>query len=146
MQTSTGEVRIVRHYAASADQIWRAWTDPQALMRWFGPSPETIATLAEIDLRVGGHYRIAFQSPDGEQNQVAGEYLEVQPQQRLVFNWAFHTTPERVSRVSITLTPVADGTELTFVHDRFVDSQARDNHERGWRAFFQQLHHYMEAL
>ena len=146
MQASTGEVRIVRHYPVSADKIWRAWTDPQALMRWFGPSPDTIATLAEIDLRVGGHYRIAFRSPDGEQNQVGGEYLEVQHQQRLVFNWAFHTTPERVSRVSITLTSVANGTELTFVHDRFVDIQARDNHERGWHAFFLQLNHYMEAL
>jgi uncharacterized protein YndB with AHSA1/START domain len=146
MQANTGEVRIVRHYPVSADKIWRAWTDPQALMRWFGPSPETIATVAEIDLRVGGRYRIAFRSPDGEQNQVGGEYLELQPPERLVFSWAFHTTPERVSRVSITLRPVADGTELTFVHDRFVDLQARDNHERGWHAFFLQLTDYVEAL
>lgn len=114
-------------------------------MRWFGPSPDTVATLAEIDLRVGGRYRIAFRSPDGEQNEVGGEYLEVVPRERLVFDWAFHSTPQRVSRVSITLAPAGEGTELTFVHDRFVDVQARDNHERGWHAFFQQLQHYTEA-
>lgn len=142
----TGEVRLVRHYPVSADKIWRAWTEPQALMRWFGPTPDTIATHAEIDLRVGGRYRIAFQSPDGEHNEVGGEYLEVHPNQRLVFNWAFHSTPERISRVSITLTPDADGTGLTFVHDRFVDIQARNNHERGWNAFFQQLDQFMEAV
>ena len=140
------QVRIVRHYPVAAEKIWAAWTDPQALMRWFGPTPDTAATKAEIDLRVGGRYTIAFKSPDGEQNRVGGEYLEVEPHRRLVFNWAFHTTPERVSRITITLAAAADGTELTFVHDRFVDIQARNNHERGWKAFFQQLDQLMEAV
>jgi uncharacterized protein YndB with AHSA1/START domain len=70
---------------------------------------------------------------------VGGEYQEVTPPSRLVFSWAFHTTPERISRISITLRAVPGGTELTFVHDHFFDQQARDNHERGWTLFFTKL-------
>lgn len=128
------EVRIIRHYPASAERVWAAWTEPQALSRWFGVDAQ-----AELDVRPGGRFRIRFNSPDGSANEVGGEYQEVTPPGKLVFSWAFHTTPERVSRISITLQAVAGGTELTFVHDRFFDQQARDNHERGWNLFFTRL-------
>jgi uncharacterized protein YndB with AHSA1/START domain len=59
--------------------------------------------------------------------------------QRLSFSWAWKSTPERVSRVTIALRPVDGGTELEFVHDRFFDQAARDNHERGWTASFCKL-------
>lgn len=134
------EVRITRHYPVSAERVWAAWTDPQALSHWFGA-----ATQAELDVRPGGRYRIRFNSPDGTANEVGGEYQEVTPPSRLVFSWAFHSTPERVSRITITLAPAAGGTELTFVHDRFFDQQGRDNHERGWTQFFTKLDQLLET-
>lgn len=145
--TSPTEVRLVRHYPVSAERVWDAWTDPQALSLWFGASATgiTATTHAELDLRPGGQYSIRFNSPDGSSNEVAGVYHEVTPPSRLVFSWAFHSTPERVSRISINLAPVAGGTELTFVHDRFFDQQARDNHQRGWTLFFTQLDRLLEA-
>ncbi len=53
------------------------------------------------------------------------------PHRRLVFTWAWKSTPERVSRISIALKSLADGTELSFAHGRFYDEKARANHERG---------------
>jgi uncharacterized protein YndB with AHSA1/START domain len=94
---------------------------------------------AQLDVREGGRYRIRFRTPDGEEHEVAGTYQAVEPLRRLVFSWAWHSTPERVSRVSVSLRPVPEGTELDFVHDRFVDPAARDNHERGWSATFAKL-------
>jgi len=101
-------------------------------------------TKAEIDLRVGGRYCIAFGAPDGEQHEVSGVYQEVVPHSRLVFTWAFKSTPERVSRVSIELKPTSGGTDLRFVHDRFFNEQARINHERGWPEFFDNLHTFFQ--
>jgi len=101
-------------------------------------------TEAEIDLRVGGRYRIFSRLPDGGVNDVSGEYLEVQPGRRLVFSWAWHSTPERVSRVSIDLIEQGDGTLLRFVHDRFFDEQACRNHERGWQPTFAQLDVFLQ--
>ncbi|MDR7268695.1 uncharacterized protein YndB with AHSA1/START domain [Pelomonas saccharophila] len=103
-----------------------------------------VSTEAEIDLRVGGRYRIVSQLPDGERHDVSGEYLEVLPQRRLVFSWAWRSTPERVSRISIDFIARDGGTALLFVHDRFFDDQARANHERGWQPAFAQLDAFLQ--
>ena len=96
------------------------------------------------DLRVGGRYRIGFKTEDGEQHEVGGTYHEVVPDRRLVFSWAWHTTPERSSLVSITLAQDGDeGTLLTLQHERFFDEKARDNHERGWLGTLQKLEDYL---
>lgn len=135
-----GSVRISRHYAAPPQALWAAWTEPAALSRWFGPAGG--ATEAEVDLRVGGRYRIRFAGHGNERHEVAGEYLVVDPARRLVFSWAFHSTPERISRVSIELRAAPGGTELLFVHDRFFSAEACSNHGRGWPAFFDSLQAY----
>ncbi|MYN20551.1 SRPBCC domain-containing protein [Rugamonas sp. FT107W] len=139
------QVSLRRIYPVAPEKVWRAWTDPQALSRWFGPG-EASLTRADIDLREGGRYHLAFAGPDGGLNQMTGVYQEVRPFTRLVFTWAWHSTPERVSRVSIDLAPVAAGTELRFVHDRFFDEQARINHERGWAFFFSSLDRFLQEV
>jgi len=96
-------------------------------------------TTAEIDLRVGGCYRIVFRGASGDMNEVSGVYQEVVPHSRLVFTWAFKSTPERVSRVSIDLKPRGGSTEMRFLHDRFHDEEARVNHENGWQRAFANL-------
>jgi uncharacterized protein YndB with AHSA1/START domain len=126
------QLRITRRYPVAAEKVWRAWTDPQALSAWFGPGPSQCVTSAEMDVRPQGHYRIRFRTPDGQDNQVAGVYEAVEPHRRLVFSWAWQSTPERVSRVAVTLRPYDGGTELELLHDRFFDQAARDNHLRGW--------------
>ncbi len=83
-------------------------------------------------LRVGGRYRISFDSEDGEYHQVGGVYREVMPNQRLVFSWAWHSTPERESQVTVSLQPDGAGTLLTLHHEQFFDEAARDGHARGW--------------
>ena len=144
-QQQQAQINITRFYPAAPERVWRAWTDPQTLSQWFGPvRGQPSVTAAEIDLREGGQYRIAFNSPDGESHGVSGVYQQVLPHQRLVFTWAFRSTPERVSRISITLKAVAGGTELQFVHDRFFNTQARDNHAHGWPMCFDSLGHFLE--
>jgi uncharacterized protein YndB with AHSA1/START domain len=136
-------LRITRTYPVPPEKVWRAWTDPQALSRWFGPGEPDSVTRADMDVREGGQYRIHFTTPDGEDHGVSGVYQEVVENERLVFSWAWQSTPDRVSRVSITLRPVAGGTELDFLHDRFFDQAARDNHERGWTGTFTKLEHFL---
>lgn len=137
-------VDITRRYAVAPDKVWRAWTDPQALSQWFGPGEMPSRATAEIDLRVGGVFRIAFPMKDNDVQEASGVYQAVEPPHRLVFSWAWKGTPERVSRITIELTPSSDGTELHFVHDRFFDATARDNHARGWALFFDNLDAFIQ--
>ena len=139
------ELRIVRRYPAGPEKVWRAWTDPQALSAWFGTGEPRSVTLAELDVRPGGRYRIRFHSADGEEHEVAGEYQEVVPHERLVFSWAWRSTPERVSLVTIRLRPDEAGTELDFRHERFFDRQARDRHVQGWAVAFDKLDAWVRA-
>ena len=67
---------------------------------------------------------------NGEYFQVGGVYREVVPNERLVFSWAWHSTPERELLVTMSLKPDGAGTLLTFHHEQFFDETARDNHEK----------------
>lgn len=145
-QAQRPELRITRRYPVGPDKVWRAWTEPQALSAWFGPGEANSVLVADLDVRRGGKYRIRFRTPDGEEHEVGGTYEEVVPGRKLVFSWAWHSTPERVSRVTVELRPDAGGTVLELLHDRFVDAQARANHERGWTGTFAKLDALVASL
>jgi uncharacterized protein YndB with AHSA1/START domain len=124
---------LKRRINAAPTKIYAAWTDPEKLAAWFGPSKVREGSLqAETDLRVGGHYRISFNATDGEYFQVGGVYREIVPNELLVMSWAWHSTPERESLLTISLKPDGAGTLLTLHHEQFFDQAARDGHEKGW--------------
>ena len=143
--TERPSLSIERTYAAPPQQVWQAWTDPEALIRWFGPEETESMMQADLDVRVGGRYHIAFATSDGERHDVSGSYQEVQPPRKLVFTWAWRTTPERESLVSILLEPAGSGTRLIFRHEQFFDEAARDNHLGGWTGTFRKLDRFLQA-
>jgi uncharacterized protein YndB with AHSA1/START domain len=134
---------LKRRLKATPAQVFKAWTDPEKITRWFGPS-ETVAgsMRAQVDVRPGGRYQMNFQTDDGERHQVGGVYREVVPDTRLVFTWAWHSTPERESLVTVTIAPDGDGTLLTLHHEQFFDQKARDGHERGWTGTLDKLERF----
>ena len=103
------------------------------MKRWWGPGENDVVHLAETDVRVGGHFRVAFTSDSDEMLEVSGVYSEVVPNRKLVFTWAWKSAPEQESRVTVTFEPSGDGTDLTLLHEQFFDAGARDAREEGWR-------------
>jgi uncharacterized protein YndB with AHSA1/START domain len=102
------------------------------MIRWWGVTGHWGTPVAETDLRVGGRFRVQFHTPDGELHRVNGVYREIVPDRRLVFSWAWQSTPERESQVTVDLKPDSDGTVLTLTHEQFFDEKARDDHRVGW--------------
>ena len=137
---SRPSLTLKRRLNAPPEKVYAAWTDPEKIARWFGPSQVKAGSVqAEIDLRVGGRYRISFEGGDGEYFQVDGVYREVTPNARIAFSWAWHSTPERESQVTVSLQPDGGGTLLTLTHEQFFDEAARDGHARGWDALLDKL-------
>jgi uncharacterized protein YndB with AHSA1/START domain len=102
-------------------------------------------SLAELDVRVGGRYRIVFGGPEGTDHECAGVYREVVANRKLVFTWSWpRTTPERESLVTVVLRAAGSGTELDFRHEQFVDEQVRDGHRAGWSSSFDKLERYLQ--
>lgn len=127
-----------RHLKAPVETVYAAWTEPDRLLAWWG-SANSETLQADTDLRVGGRYAVAFRTPDGERHDVSGVYREIVPNRKLVFSWAWRSTPERESQVTVTLAPDGDGTLLTLTHERFFDAAARDRHTSGWSASLDRL-------
>ena len=123
-------VRLERTIPVSPMQVYRAWLDPEMLARWMSPGTYTV-TRAEVDERVGGHFRIWHADPSGT---AAGgfdsELTELVPGQRIVFRWGF-VGPQRRdgtafdSLLTVTLRQAPDGgTALTLIHERLGDLAA----------------------
>ena len=140
-------LNLQRHYPVAPEKVWRAWTDPEAIKRWWGPGPGEPVSLAELDVRVGGRFRIVFGGPDGRMHECAGVYKEVVPNRKLVFTWTWpNSTPERVSVVTIVFQAVAKGTELHFTHEQLFDEKVRDDHKRGWSSSFDKLERFLQTV
>jgi uncharacterized protein YndB with AHSA1/START domain len=102
-------------------------------------------SLAELDLRVGGRFRIVFGGPQGREHECAGVYQEVVPNRRLVFSWCWpNTTPDRVSQVTLEFRAAGGGTDVEFRHEQFHDEAARDGHRRGWGESFAKLETFLQ--
>jgi len=129
---------IKRRLKAPPAKVFAAWTDPEKVKHWMGPG-EIKAVHAESDARVGGRYRFVMQSPGGDELDVGGVYREVVADEKLVFTWAWKSTPERESLVTVLFKPEGAGTLLTVMHEQFVDEEARDGHKQGWNGALDKL-------
>ena len=137
---------LSRRYPVAPEKVYRAWTDPQAVSKWWGPGPGEPVSLAELDVRVGGRFRIVFGGPDGKMHECAGTYKEVVPNKKLVFTWSWpNTTPERISVVTIEFRAAGKGTDLGFKHEQLFDEKVRDDHKRGWSGTLDKLDAFLKA-
>jgi len=128
-------IELQRRFRASPERIFRAWTQPAALREWWCP-PGWVAGEIEINLRIGGNYRIAMSRAGGPGAgiSVSGQFLEVKPPERLVYTWrwegAFAEMPETL--VMLELSGSDNETLLTLRHDNFTDLGLRQQHRSGW--------------
>jgi uncharacterized protein YndB with AHSA1/START domain len=144
MNTVAPSLTLVKRIKAPPPRVWAAWTQPELMMRWFGPH-HTRAEEAEAELREGGRFRVALREDTGERHEATGSYLEIEPERRLVFSWNWVSTPERVSRVTVVLRPLPEGTEVTLTHDRFADADTAKRHTRGWTESLERLVALLES-
>jgi uncharacterized protein YndB with AHSA1/START domain len=133
---------LKRRLKAAPEKVYEAWTKPEQMTHWWGVPGGAKPTVAETDLRVGGRFRVQFWGANDEHHSVSGTYREVVPNRKLSFSWAWQSTPERESQVTIELNPVTDGTMLTLTHEQFFNEKARDDHSVGWSMMLDR----MEAL
>jgi uncharacterized protein YndB with AHSA1/START domain len=136
---------IRRRLNAPPAKVYAAWTDPQKVKRWWGPREADETVHVEADVRVGGRFRFVMHGSGGERHDVGGVYREVVPDERLVFTWAWHTTPERESLVTVSFESDGDGTILRLTHEQFFDEAARDGHLEGWSGALDRLERDLTA-
>jgi len=136
---------VRREIKATPEKLFAAWTRPELLMCWWGP--EGVACpAAEIDLRVGGSYRIANRFPDGNIIWIAGMFEEIDAPRRLVYTWKLESQTGPPERVTVCFVADRDMTEVVITHERIANEAARTGHERGWAGCLDSLVKYIEQL
>jgi uncharacterized protein YndB with AHSA1/START domain len=147
------ELVLTRLIAAPRDKLYRAWTDPALLKQWFAPKPYTTPE-AELDVRPGGSSRIVMRSPEGQDMPMHGVYLEVVPNEKLVFTDAYVRAWEPSQKpfmtVIVTLTDEAGQTRYT-ARVRHWSEADRAQHEamgfhQGWGQCLDQLTELVATL
>lgn len=130
-ETQVVSLVVRRRIRASAARLFAAWTLPEQVERWWGPQSVTCIG-ADIDLRVGGRYRIAHRMPDGAVIHIGGVFRRIEPPRRLVYTWQREPGSGVDEEVTVRFEPVDGGTEVVVVHERIADQQTRDMHQAGW--------------
>jgi uncharacterized protein YndB with AHSA1/START domain len=120
--------RIIR---ATPERLFEAWTEPTQLLGWWGPEGVTCEG-AEVDLRVGGRYRIDNAFPDGRVVVLIGEFEVIERPNRLTYTWRVDGSPGAQERVTVRFEPRNGATEVIVTHERIPDEPVRDQHRRGW--------------
>ena len=135
----TTSLEIRRTFPQPVAAVYAAWSDPEKMKHWMGPSDAFGEAEVSMDVRVGGRYRIVMHAPDGETHRVDGVFREIVPNRKLVYTWAWGSTPERESLVTVEFKAAGQGTELLLTHQRFADTDARDRHQHGWNGCLDRL-------
>ena len=127
---------LVRRIRARPSIVFDLISTAEGLTAWWGPDDLPVLS-AEADVRVGGRFRVHFETADGARHVCAGEFLEVKAPERIVMSWTWASggEPEEgqaVSRVEMQLRPIDIGTELTLTHATLRNNPSRASHTRGW--------------
>jgi uncharacterized protein YndB with AHSA1/START domain len=135
---------IKRTFQAQREKVFAAWTQAEALKQWWGTEGHTVPA-AEMDLSVGGKYRVEMRTDEGESFYLNGAFVEITPLERLVFTFRWERGewdyPETL--VSIDFTGEGDETTVTLTHEGFPDENMRDEHHGGWGECLENLGAYL---
>ncbi len=117
---------LARSYRAAPSQLWRLWTDPDAIRQWWNQAASP-GWIGEIDLRVGGRCRFVLRGRDGGYEDVRGVYFVGAPELKLAFTWALHGVPESACRITVLFNMLPDrGTKLVFTREGAPGEDALD--------------------
>lgn len=122
------QILITREFDAPARLVFRAWTKPELIRRWWSGGRGEV-TSVDVDLRVGGRWRYLMTDDDGSEAAFHGQYLEIVPDERIVSTEVYEATPDAEAVTTLTLTEADGRTTLTLL----VQHASRENRDRHLR-------------
>jgi len=139
-EPGTGWLELSCVVDAPAEQVFALLTEPGQLRRWWGPHGFTVER-ADVDLRVGGAYRLTMRPPTGEVFHIAGEYVEVVRPARLVMTFRYEepTPDDRETVVTLVLAAAGAGTRVDLGQGAFATQERLELHRGGWTDSFDRL-------
>jgi uncharacterized protein YndB with AHSA1/START domain len=139
MSPTAADLRLERSFDAPPERVFEAFTNAEVLRRWWAAQPDWSSPEAEVDLRVGGRYRLAMRNTEGETHAVAGVYTEIAPPARLAYTWAWEELDHPESHVTVEFHPDGSRTTVVITHAGLPNEQEREQHGHGWNGCLDNL-------
>ena len=143
------ELSITRTFNAPVALVYDLWTSSEKAIAWWGPK-DFVTTHLEIDFRVGGAYRACIENPDYGVNWMAGHYVSIEPQKKIVFTFQWERKPGEEpsleTLVTVTFKEENGKTVQTFHQTPFANAESRDSHIGGWTTFIDRQQAHAEKL
>jgi uncharacterized protein YndB with AHSA1/START domain len=147
LKSSAGDQTVVIEgiFKAPIARVYRAWTEPEEMMKWFGPSEEALLAV-ECDLRIGGRISFEYKTLENISSIIEGTYQTIDLNHKLVFSWSHivtrpdgsqEATPP--SKVTVIFEDLGFETKVRLTHENIVRQAGRDGVTQGWNATFQRL-------
>jgi len=137
-------LKLRRTFQAPRERVFRAWTDAKELALWFGPSADYSAKVPELDLKVGGKYKLEMHHAGGNVHTVGGTYREIKPPEKIVFTWCWEQDPTaHESLVTIEFRDLGPSTEILLTHEQLPSVEEREKHGHGWNGCLDSLAKYL---
>ena len=134
METNTlakNTVRVERIFDADVKLMWRTWTEPELIKLWFGSDPDGTVEEVEMDLRIGGAYRVSFTDSDASRHACKGRILTIIEHELLVWSWEWESEPGYVSQLKVTFHPLGEKTNVVLEHSN-LNPESRHVYDKGW--------------
>jgi len=131
-------VKIKMTFKAPVQRVWKTWTDPEQVLRWFGSDPNGMGIHAHLDVRPTGNYEITFQDSDHTEHTCRGSYIEVREFNKLIFTWTWKSEPGVESLVTVLFIPNGAHTQMQFEHAQ-VGTRSVHDYVAGWKDAFSKL-------
>lgn len=141
------EIVLTREIAAPRALLFRLWTEPEHLMRWWGPQDMTAPSVS-VDLQEGGAWRHCILAPDGTEYWSHGRYLEIVPPERLVFTFTWEGADGKSGhpmQVTVELHELGEKTRLVFRKVELPDDTELKLQSEGWAEALDKYIAYAEA-
>jgi uncharacterized protein YndB with AHSA1/START domain len=132
-------LKFERTLNASPAAVYEVLSKAENIPKWYGPSDEFKIKVHTWDCRVGGKYRVEFNTPTGETHIVVGTFKELVPGAKMAYTWSWEGAPPMDTLVTFQLKAEGKGTHLAFVHEGFPAEEAREHHRQGWTGSLERL-------
>jgi len=141
-KSTARELVITRIFDAPRALVFEAWTKPEHLVHWFGPNGFTLP-VCEMDVRVGGSYRLCMRASSGWEHYTHGVYREIVPAERIVWTSVFEDVPGSEILTTVTFAEHEGKTKLTVHQTYSFESDATRGAPQGWTETLEHLAAYV---
>ena len=146
MSTEKSEltIELKKTVSATPQEVFKAWTEPEIMKKWFAPSHEYDVPSLDVDLKVGGAFHVEMKTNEASYR-VNGKYKQIQKDEHISFSWAWESAPDQESIVTVELKNNNGNTDISLIHKGLKTPESVVEHKNGWQGCLNRLAQLFDA-